>query len=287
MRINEHCAECLWNRQKKLTDNRDYLYEIRQIIDSRRENDCSPYIIYLFNQVYERYFGKRPSYYEEKKTYNDLLLSMEDVFRKRIENSDDPLKTAFIYSRLGNYIDFGAFSNVNKDEFLSLFDNAQLPENDLSVYNSFLDQCRLGNRFLLIADNCGEIVLDKLFLERLKLSYPALEISVMVRGGEALNDVTAEDAEYVHIDRIAHIVSNGKPVSGTVYKLLSEEAKSYIDNADIIFAKGQGNYESLAGQGLHIFYSFLCKCDLFTTKFNVPRFTGIFIEENPRKNDWI
>ena len=57
--------------------------------------------------------------------------------------------------------------------------------------------------------------------------------------------------------------------------------------ADIIFAKGQGNYESLAGQGLHIFYSFLCKCDLFTTKFNVPRLTGIFIEENPRKNDWI
>jgi uncharacterized protein with ATP-grasp and redox domains len=101
----------------------------------------------------------------------------------------------------------------------------------------------------------------------------------MVRGGEALNDVTAEDAEYVHIDRIAHIVSNGKPVSGTVYELLSEEAKSYIDNADIIFAKGQGNYESLCMQGRHVFYSFLCKCDLFTGRFGVPRLTGMLVEE--------
>ena len=32
-------------------------------------------------------------------------------------------------------------------------------------------------------------------------------------------------------------------------------------------------------QGRHIFYSFLCKCDLFTNRFNVPKLTGIFVEE--------
>ena len=167
---------------------------------------------------------------------------------------------------------------VNEDTFLSLFDNTELPERDKSAYDSFLDQCSKGKIFLLIADNCGEIVLDKLFLEQLKLYFPQLLLTVMVRGGEALNDVTMEDAKYVHINEIARIVSNGKPVSGTIYELLSDEAREIMSASDIIFAKGQGNYESLSGQGFHIFYSFLCKCELFTEKFSVPKLTGIFLE---------
>ena len=35
----------------------------------------------------------------------------------------------------------------------------------------------------------------------------------------------------------------------------------------------------MSDQGRHIFYEFLCKCDLFTSRFKVPRLTGIFTEE--------
>ncbi len=279
MKVSEQCSGCLWRRQQALTDDQHYLAEIRAILDGRSENDCAPYLIYQFNAVYEKYFGKRPSYKAEKKKYNDLLLSMEEILRKRISDSEDPLRTAFVYARIGNYIDFGAMSCVDENTFLSLFDNTALSERDKPVYDSFTEQCRNGKTFLLIADNCGEIVLDKLFLEQLKTHFPQLSLRVMVRGGEALNDASTEDAEYVHIDRIARIISNGKPISGTVYEILSDEAKAAIDDSDIIFAKGQGNYESLSGQGRQIFYSFLCKCGLFTGKFNVPKLTGIFLEE--------
>lgn len=279
-KVNDYCAECLWSRQKALTENQDYLSEIQMILDSRQENDSAPYLIYRFNKVYEQYFGKRPSYAEEKKIYNDLLLSMENIFRQKIAASDNPLKTSFVYARIGNYIDFGALRQVDKDDFLALFENPELSQRDWPVYESFLHACETGKEFLLIADNCGEIVLDKLFLEQLKKVYPQLTMTVMVRGGEVLNDVTAEDAAYVHIGSIARIISNGNPVSGTVDALLSEEAREAIKTADIIFAKGQGNYESLCGQGKHIFYSFLCKCALFTELFHVPKLTGIFLEEN-------
>ena len=50
-----------------------------------------------------------------------------------------------------------------------------------------------------------------------------------------------------------------------------------------ILSKGQGNYETLNGQGRHIFYAFLCKCDLFTSRFDVPRLTGILVEENSER----
>ena len=101
----------------------------------------------------------------------------------------------------------------------------------------------------------------------------------MVRGGSILNDVTEADAKYVGLDQVAKIVSNGAPVGGTIYSLLPEEARSVLDGADVILSKGQGNYESLSGRGYHVFYALLCKCDLFTSRFDVPRLTGIFVEE--------
>ena len=100
----------------------------------------------------------------------------------------------------------------------------------------------------------------------------------MVRGSEVLNDVTAEDAAYVGIDSVAEIVSSGTSVAGMIHEMLPEEAKTAIDQADVILAKGQGNYESLSGRGRHIFYSLLCKCELFTERFRVPKLTGNFLE---------
>ena len=55
--------------------------------------------------------------------------------------------------------------------------------------------------------------------------------------------------------------------------------KKIIDSVDVIFSKGQGNYESFSGNGRHAYYSFLCKCDLFTKRFNVEKLTGMFITE--------
>ena len=80
-------------------------------------------------------------------------------------------------------------------------------------------------------------------------------------------------------DNIAEIISNGDAIAGTVYDLMPETAKKALDEADVILAKGQGNYETMSDQGRHIFYEFLCKCDLFTSRFKVPRLTGIFTEE--------
>lgn len=72
---------------------------------------------------------------------------------------------------------------------------------------------------------------------------------------------------------------SGEICTGTVYHLLPDEAREAVEGADVILAKGQGNYESLCKQGIHIFYSFLCKCELFTSRFGVPKLTGIIVEE--------
>ena len=279
MRVIESCAKCLFDKQQRVSDDPRFLKEIQEIIDNRSAEDTAPYLVYLFGKVYEKHFGPRKPYAEIKRKYNDLVLGKENTLRQRIEASDDPLKKALGYARAGNYIDFGAMNHVEDDVLMNLLDQAELKEQDLPAMESFVRQCRNARSFLLLADNCGEIVLDKLFIEQLLKRFPGLEAKVMVRGGEVLNDATEEDARYSGIDQIAQVISNGNTVAGTVYDMLTEQAQIALNTADVILAKGQGNYETLNGQGRHIFYAFLCKCDLFTDRFHVPRLTGIFVEE--------
>ena len=280
MRVNEHCAACLWDKQRHRSDHPGFLCEVREIIDHRKEGDTAPYLVYLFNLAYERYFGKADPYKEIKRAYNDFVLAREDGIREKIKNAPDPLAASLAYARIGNYIDFGAMTRIDDDTFLALLDGAALTGRDLPTYQAFLQKCGCASCFLLIADNCGELVLDRLFLEQLHARFPSMNFSVMVRGSDVLNDATEEDARYVGLDRIAGIVSNGTSVAGTIYDMLPDAARRALDCADVILAKGQGNYESLSGQGRSIFYSFLCKCDLFTERFQVPKLTGIFIQRD-------
>ena len=279
MRISQSCAECLYERQKNKTNNAEYLAEIKRLLDNRKETDTSPYMVYLFNKAHLKYFGKAADYSAIKKQYNDLVLSMEESLHREISSAEDPLAKALIMARIGNYIDFGAMNSIDSGEFLELFRSTEMREDDRMTYEAFLRECTDAKTFLLICDNCGEIVLDKLMLEQLKKRFQQLTVRAMVRGEAVLNDATAEDARYIGLDTAAEIISSGEAIAGTIYEMLPDNAKEILDNSDVILAKGQGNYESMSGQGRHVFYEFLCKCDLFTTRFNVPKLTGMFIEE--------
>lgn len=68
MRVNDICAECLYDKQMHLSDDRRYLEEVRRIIEERREEDTAPYLVYLFDKEYVRLFGKTAPYAAIKKT---------------------------------------------------------------------------------------------------------------------------------------------------------------------------------------------------------------------------
>lgn len=286
MRLNSMCIRCLVDKQEagiaKFKDeekNTAYMKEIAKIIGESDDEASSAYLVYLFNQVYRRYFGEVKDYSEIKKEYNSYVLAMEDELYQEIGEAKDPLAQSIVYARIGNYIDFGAMQHVEKAEFLELFQEKEKNLLDQSVYEDFLKDCQKGKNFLLLADNCGEIVLDKLFLRELKKRFPHLILSVMVRGEEVLNDVTIKDAEETGICTVAKVVSNGNGVGGTMVDMLSEEARQVLDQADVMLAKGQANFETLHGCGRNIYYSFLCKCDWFSGRFGVEKYTGMFLRE--------
>ena len=87
-------------------------------------------------------------------------------------------------------------NQVDENEFMKLFDDFSISPKDEEVYKQFIKECEEAKSFLLLADNCGEIVLDVLFLEQMAARFKDLALYVMVRGEEVLNDVTMEDAMY-------------------------------------------------------------------------------------------
>ena len=147
MRVIESCAGCLLDKQQRLSDDPEYLREVKEIITNRAEEDSAPYLVYLFRQAYERRFGYRKPYAEIKKKYNDLVLSLEDQIRNRIAASDDPIRTALAYARAGNYIDFGAMNVVEDEVFLTLLDQAKVEDRDQAAIDSFLKQCEAAKSF--------------------------------------------------------------------------------------------------------------------------------------------
>ena len=198
---------------------------------------------------------------------------------ENIARAGDSLLRAIQYSMTGNYIDFGALAEVDKNKFEQLLVNVPNIEiNDLE-FKTLKKELEQAERLMFLTDNCGEIVFDMAFIRLLKMQYPKLQITVIVRGYPAVNDATMEDALQVGIDACGKVIPNGTNIAGTYIPWLSAEAKAEMDGADILIAKGQGNFESLHGCGLNIYYLFLCKCQWFMERFGLPQYSGVFINE--------
>jgi uncharacterized protein with ATP-grasp and redox domains len=286
MQCNATCIRCLVDRQEEKIrkwDEEDkkliYMKAVTALIGESDENTSAPYLAWQFNSLYEKFFGEKTSYRKLKSDFNQLLLSIEAELEREREQSQDPLEKAMILSRIGNYIDFSALEHVDRDYLMELFETKGSEKLDQNTYQNFLKECGRAEHFLLIADNCGEIVLDKLFLKQLKKRFPAMKTVVMVKGKETINDATMEDVQEIGMESVSVVITNGNGIAGTEERMLSLEARTVLNEADVILAKGQANFETLHGCGRNIYYSFLCKCRWFSEKFKVPKFTGMFVCE--------
>lgn len=285
MRLYASCICCLLNKQEqKLRNCRDekkkteYMKELLRLAGKSGDEASAPWLAAQIMKVHEKYFGKTGSYADVKKEFNQLVMSMEEELKQRVLSQPDPLKTALLYARVGNYIDFSALEQVEKEEFLSLFEREK-DVLDEKEYMSFSGEMQKAENVVYLLDNCGEIVLDKLVIQILKKRFPRANITAIVRGSEVINDATMEDAVMTGLTNVTEVIGNGDDVAGTILSRVSAEAREKIEKADVIIAKGQGNFESLYGCGKNVYYLFLCKCDWFMRKFHADRFQGMFVNE--------
>ena len=259
---------------------KQYMEKIRRRFDQPKEEDCVPSISTELKKFYCSFWGvPMEDFSQINREYDQLMLDLEEDLLSAIRYSADPLRAALINARTGNYIDFAALSNVNSDTVLSLLKEDNKEPLNAQEYLHFRKDLSAASRLVYLTDNCGEIVLDKLVIILLKELCPELDITVIVRGFPVINDATMEDAQDIGLTELTTVIGNGNEVGGTWLPHISSEAREALESADLIIAKGQGNYETLHDCGLNIYYLFLCKCKWFQYQFNAKPLQGMFINE--------
>lgn len=217
--------------------------------------------------------GEADPYRALRREQNHLVMDRIDVFRERIRRSPDPLLTAGYYALLGNIIDYGGVRIFDTDEIFK-----QSGEIDITVnhYPEFRKRLQGAERLLVLADNAGEAVFDRLFIEEMKRFRPRLEVYYGVRSKPAINDVIMEDAEYIGIPEVAHVLETGSTCAGTLVGSGTEAFRDIYYGSDIIISKGQGNFETLESEPEDILFIFKVKCDIVARYINLPLGSMVF-----------
>ncbi len=286
IRLNPGCISCLLKSRledfPEDTPNEkqiEYMQRVLKAISETPKSEGAPVIVRTINRIQKEMFGYNKDFTHVKSHFNELMLEKAPFVREKLSQSQDSLKLAIQYAMTGNYIDFGAMNSVDEEQLNRLLDQASENHVDEKEYASLKADFEKAKSIVYLTDNCGEIVMDKLLIEEIQKLNPKTEVTVIVRGKPVLNDVTMEDTIQVGLTEMVHVIGNGSEIAGTYLEEISTEAKDAIDCADVILAKGQGNFETLRMCGKNIYYIFMCKCEMFAKRFQVPKYYGMLIND--------
>lgn len=292
--MNKACFEC--DRQQMLKISRflnldkqtqeKLLTMVDAILKQCDMSKTNPEIMAGIWQEVIQILGNEDPYEKIKQYYNGFMMSMGETIRQEILSAKDPFQAALKIAITGNLIDFAAKHTFDENTIKELLKAAKKTQLAVDDSNELKKQLNTAHTMLYLGDNCGEIVLDKLFIELLKKQYPALKVYYGVRGKPIVNDVTLKDASEVAMEEAATLISNGDGSLGTVLERTSLEFQSVFNQADLILSKGQGNYEGLLGNSKeNIFFMFMAKCEVVAQPLGVPRL-GIVCLKNRKQLKW-
>ena len=250
MTIQQECIGCIIAQSSRVCDaihaNEALTRNIVGFVETSLENadfTLSPPVIAapLYQQM--AHFANKIDLYDTQKVHATAQAEYYMPFLdKTISNSPDTLIALLKTAVVGNVIDLAAEVSFDlHDAIVNVFDTLFAHDDSHRL------QVKLSSAqtLLYIGDNTGEHLFDKLAIEHLKHLFPQLHISYMVRGSFIINDVTIKEALEANMDKICTLVDSGVPTPGFVYDLATSAAQELFLNADVIIAKGMGNYECM------------------------------------------
>lgn len=211
-----------------------------------------------------------PDPYKEIKDKNiSEAQNYYDRYRKLVLSETNRAKRIALATRIavaGNVIDLGVDREFNLEKDIENAVNQDFKVWDFDILYQLLETKK---KIMYIGDNSGEAVFDKILLEQL----PG-DITFVTRGKPVINDVTLLEAKQIGIEKYANLLDSGSPCPGAVLSECSEDFKTKFSVADIIIAKGQGNYEALSKVDRDVFFLLKAKCPI------IARDAGVVVEDN-------
>ncbi len=258
------CIPCLVRQAldsvRLTTDDEDIIEQVmRRALSLACRMDLRqspPAMAQKIHRLIRKLTGVHDPYLQMKNRFNKLALKMYPELKERIEASADPLETAVRLAIAGNIIDLGVDAVLEESDVEKAITESLTEPLDMKALEEFSSATARANDILYLGDNAGEIVFDRLLIEQL----PCENITFVVKAGPIINDATMEDAQIVGLTDIVKVIDNGSDAPGTILESCSRTFRRRFDEADLVIAKGQGNYETLSDVNKDIFFILRAKC---------------------------
>lgn len=265
MKLSSDCRECL---MKKVRSQAAFV-----ISDAKRLDELIAECEKLYDKGYAANEGAAVAsgrihrYCSEFAQTPDLYLDIKDRDNARAKEVLDAVSDSIITvhdaltaSIIGNAMDYGVTGHTVAENFTTFFTEVFKHGLALDDSDEFL---QFADNVVYFTDNCGEVIFDMRFIEELKKR--GSKVTVVVKDGPMLNDVTMREAKLCGLDRAADAVyvGGGGSQLGTHPQFFPPEVKAAVENATLIIAKGLANYESMTEYEINkpIAYLMMIKCD--------------------------
>mgnify|MGYP002563827491 CR=1 FL=1 len=199
-----------------------------------------------------------------RKQKDESTVAAKQLLREFLEenglNTDD-FESLIRLAIAGNIIDFGVNCDLDLEQAkntIRLAFQKPVDRNALIQAEQAIDR---AENILYLLDNCGEAVFDTLLV-----SLHQEKITLAVRGKPILNDITRAEVEPSGFQNI-RVIDTGDFTPGISLTASSEEFMGAYRSADLIIAKGQGNFETLCDDSDRpVFFLFRAKCPVVIRK---------------------
>lgn len=279
MRIFLDCLPCMVRQildaSRMGTDDialqQEIMDEALAVVRRYREYPNAPELARDIHRIVKSKTGRYDPYKAEKDNAIASALSLVPFLERYLGKKEDTLYWALKTAATGNIIDAAIFRDITIDEGIETELEKPFAVCDI---NAFEDKMENAKKLLIIADNAGETVFDRLLMERLN----GFSISYAVRDKPNINDATVEDARASGIEGCARILSTGCDAAGIIFGECSDEFLQIYREADLVISKGQANYETLSGEDREIFFLLKVKCPLIAFHLGVDVGQYVFLQ---------
>jgi uncharacterized protein with ATP-grasp and redox domains len=264
MRTYFECIPCLVRQTldsvRLITDDEQIQEQVmREVLRLTCKMDLRqspPAMAQKIHRMIRKLTGVQDPYLQLKNRFNKMALEMYPELRERIAASTDPFETAVRLAVAGNIVDLGVKTGLVESEIEKTITQSLIDPLDKEALKEFRNATNRAKDILYLGDNAGEIVFDHLLIEQL----PTEKITFVVKASPVINDATIEDAQIVGLTDIVSVIDNGSDAPGTILENCSQNFQSRFNEADLVIAKGQGNYETLSDVNKDIFFILRAKC---------------------------
>lgn len=243
-------------------------HALRRILRKVSEFDLNlppPEMGQEIHRILRQEVGCDDPYLQIKKDSTQIALSLAPQARVQIEQSDNPFEAALRFAIAGNILDFALASAWDDDKIQASFEKALRHPVDTDMVARLRQALSGAQKVLILADNAGETVFDRLLIEQLP---EHLNVTYAVKGSPVINDAVAADAIEAGIDTVATIIDNGTDAPGTLLHHCSSSFVEQYQSADIVIAKGQANFETLNTADREVYFLTQIKCPVIARAYD-------------------